>query len=367
MRSNIRERVSIGEQTFTFTLCRKAEQLGPVTVDHWWMRTTDLYRQRAQRGRKGGNYEAVIEAFWALCRRAGSYLERGVQESYLLARLLPYARSQGSRRIVADAYLGPRTKAAREKRELAIQELDEFLQNCGSETTTPLTFSRQTADAIGPPVGVAELKEPYEACCAELFDSAVAVLAADKEAGVARLRAGWHRFTRSVGRRRGQPLKKQVLDILSYEARAALDRCYSAVWDMLLLPHLTQAYQLSKETVAFLRLWHLDQAGESNLGEQAYFHLFHGHAFALHPATALFLSTPTGRELVGSWLVTDCSNREFRRLLHGILVAVYHYAGLRHEAAQRRRKQPLGLGGRELTKLEKQRTKKRRRRRTHDD
>jgi hypothetical protein len=68
MRSNIRERVSIGEQTFTFTLCRKAEQLGPVTVDHWWMRTTDLYRQRAQRGRKGGNYEAVIEAFWALCK-----------------------------------------------------------------------------------------------------------------------------------------------------------------------------------------------------------------------------------------------------------------------------------------------------------
>jgi hypothetical protein len=212
-----------------------------------------------------------------------------------------------------------------------------------------------------------ELKETYEACCAELFDPAVTVLAADKEAGVARLLARWQRLLRSVGRRRGQPVKKQVLDILSYEARAALDRCYSTAWDMLLLPHLTQAYQLSKETVAFLRLWHLDQTSESNLGERAYFHLFHGHAFALHPATALFLSTPTGRELVGSWLVTDCSKRESRRLLHGILVAVYHYAGLRTEAAERRRKQPLGLGGRELPKLEKQRTKKRRRRRTHDD
>jgi hypothetical protein len=362
MRSGIRVGLSVAEQSFTFTLCRKAEQLGPVSVDHWWMRTTELYRQRAQRRRKGGNYEAVTEAFWALCRRAGSHVERDVQESYLLARLLPFARNQGSRRIVADAYLTPRTRAARQEREEAVQELDQLLRSCRTATMTPLSFSRRTADIIGPPVLAAELQQAYLACCGELFDPAVSVLAADKEAGVARLLAGWQRLMRSVGCRGGRQAAKQVLDVLSYEARVALDRCYSAIWDMLLLPHLTQAYQLSPETTAFLRLWHLDQASESNLGAVAFFHLFHGHAFALHPAAALFLSTPVGRELAGSWLTTGCTNRAFGRLLHGIFVAVHHYAGLRDEATQRRRKQPQGFGGPELIDLEEQLARRRPRR-----
>jgi hypothetical protein len=341
MISDIRERVSVGGQAFTFKLCRKAERLGPVAVDHWWMRTSELYRQRAQRPRRGGNYEALTEAFWALCRRGGSHAERDVQESYLLARLLPSARSQGSRRVVADACLAPRTSAARAGREAAVHELDELLRGCPTASMTPLEFSRRTADVIGPPVPAAGLEEAYRACCSELFDPAVAALAAGKEAGVERLLAGWGRLMRSVGRHGGRPLEKQVLDIL---------------------PHLSRSYQLSPESVAFLRLWHLDQASESDLGEAAHFHLFHGHAFALHPASALFLSTPAGRELVGGWLSAGRSDGAFGRLLHGVLVAVHHYAGLRDEAAQRRRKQPLGLGGPELVNLEEQLSGRRRRR-----
>ncbi len=229
-----------------------------------------------------------------------------------------------------------------------------------------MSFSRRTADVIGPPVLDDELKETYQAYCAELFDPAVAVLADDEEAGIDRLRAGWQRRMRSVGRHGGRAVEKEVLDILSYEARAALHRCYSAVWDMLLLPHLGRVYRLSPETVAFLRLWHLDHLSQSDHGALAYFHLFHGHAFALHPATALFLSTPTGRELVGDWLAAGYSKRAFQRLLYGISIAVYHYAGLRDEAAQGRRKQPRGLGGTESTDLLEHHAKPRRRR-LHDD
>jgi hypothetical protein len=94
---------------------------------------------------------------------------------------------------------------------------------------------------IGSPPLADELKAPYEACCRELFDSAVTLLAGDKEGGVARSLSTWQPLMRSVGRHRGRPVEKQVLDILSYEARVALDRCYSAVWDLLLLVHLTQA------------------------------------------------------------------------------------------------------------------------------
>jgi hypothetical protein len=259
MESDIRERVAVAKQTFTFKLCRKAEQLGPVAVDHWWMRTTELYRQRAQRRRKGGNYQAVTESFWALCCQEGSHIERDVQESYLLARLLPYARSQGSRRIVDDAYLDRQTRGGREERKPSVKALNQLLQSARTESTTPLSFSRRTADVIGPPVLGPELIDTYQACCKELFDTAVTVMVADKEAAVAQMLACWQRLMRTVGRRRGRAVEKQVLDVLSYEARIALDRCYSAAWDMLLLPHLTDRYHLSPETVAFLRLWHLDQ------------------------------------------------------------------------------------------------------------
>lgn len=358
MKSGIHERVCVGDQIFTFTLCRKAVQLGNVEIDHWWMQTTELYRQQTVRRCKGGNYEAVTEAFWALCCREGSQAERDVQESYLLARLLPFARSHGSRRIVADAFMALWTVAAQAKRE-AVQDLDLGLRSSCTETLTPRRFSRRTADVIGPPVLSKDVKQTYLNYCTELFDPAVALLGDDKEAAVAQLQSGWQRLMQAMGRRRGRLVEKHVLDILSYEARAALHRCYSAAWHMLLLPHLAQEYQFSVETVKFLRLWHLDQVSESSA--DAYFHLFHGHIFALHPATALFLSTSMGRELVGSWLKRD-SKRTFGRLLHGIFVAVHLYAGLREAVAQRRRKQPKTFGGRELISLEIQRATRRRRR-----
>src|SRR4051812_19164472 len=57
----IRETVAQpGGPSLTFSLHRKSSRLGPVTVDHWWMPVTELYRQRRQAGVAGGNHEAVI-------------------------------------------------------------------------------------------------------------------------------------------------------------------------------------------------------------------------------------------------------------------------------------------------------------------
>jgi len=118
VKARIREEVSVGGRPFVFTLCRKEERLGDVPVDHWWMRATEVYGQRAHRGRGPGNHEALADAFWALCRREGSHTEADVRESYLLARLLPHVRSQGSRRVVADAFLTPGTQAAKKAQRL---------------------------------------------------------------------------------------------------------------------------------------------------------------------------------------------------------------------------------------------------------
>jgi hypothetical protein len=353
MESGIREEVEVAGERFVFSLCRKAEQMGPVPVDHWWVPATELYRQRGHRRRRDGNHAALTEAFWALCRREGTHHEPDVQESYLLSRLLPHARSQGSRRVFADAFLQSRVQAARPARQAARAELEEMLRASQGEGLTRLAFQRKTGEALGPPELTPEAVRAYLEFCEAFFGRARPALAADKPAGVAAAVAGWQKVMRSVGRRCGQALQKQVLDVLSYEARAALHRCYSAAWDLLLLPLLERKYALSRESLAFLRLWHLDQVSESNHGEQAYFHLFHGHVFALHPACGELLRTAAGRELMGRWLRRP-SERALSRLLHGLYVAVLHYGGQRELLTADRKKRPRGLGGADLVDLEQQ-------------
>jgi hypothetical protein len=206
-----------------------------------------------------------------------------------------------------------------------------------------LDFQRKTGDVLGPPPLAQEAVAAYLAFCQELFAPAQQRLPADEAGAVQQALACWQRWMRSVGRRRGRELEKQVLDVVSFEARAALHRCYSAVWGMLLLPHLQRHYQLSNFSTRFMGLWHLDWAEESNLGEQALFHLFHGHVFGLHPASALLLRAPSGRALMGQW-VADPTTANWESLLHAIYVATHIYLGRREQTAFERRKQPVLAG-----------------------
>jgi hypothetical protein len=347
MEGNLRITVSVADKPLVFSLCRKAEQLGTLPVDHWWMPTTALYAQRARSNQAAGNFAAVTAGFWALCGREGTQHDPEVQQSYLLARLVPFTRNQGSRRIFADACLGPPRRRSRSPRQDLVEELEPLLQASRTRRMSRLDFQRKTGDVLGPPALAQEAVNTYQALCQELFAPAQQRLLADEAGAVAQTLACWQRWMRSIGRRRGREQEKQVLDVLSYEARASLHRCYSAVWEMPLLPHLRARYQLSDASVRFLRLWHLDQAEESNLGEQALFHLFHGHIFGLHPAGALLLQTPTGREALGHW-IADPTAAHWGSLLHAIYLATHVYLGRREQAALERRKQPVLAGNSDL-------------------
>ena len=65
--------------------------------------------------------------------------------------------------------------------------------------------------------------------------------------------------------------------------------------------------------------------------------LFHGHVFGLHPGTARFLLTATGRELMGDWLQDTCNDVAHSRLLHGLFFSLYEYSNRRSESAADRR------------------------------
>ena len=135
------------------------------------------------------------------------------------------------------------------------------------------------------------------------------------------------------------------MDILSYEVRVTIHRAYSQLWEVVsnwLCNELTTSFA----SLAFHRFWHFDMQWPSNEFDSQASHLFHGHIFALHPATAFFTQTETGRRLLGDWLVTTVYGWEYRpnpetpelrRLLQGLSIAVCDYSN-RHEIAQVLRK-----------------------------
>ena len=159
----------------------------------------------------------------------------------------------------------------------------------------------------------------------------------------------------SFARHKGNEEKKLALDMLSYECRAALHRCYSAVWNKLLL-HLEKKYELDEASVQYHRLMHFDFVLPSNL-PNANFHLFHGHVFALHPGVDLFLQTNTGGELVGDYLRGEDDDRPFRRLLNGLYVGLCDYYARSDRYAEDRKKSSRDLKVADVAAVDEAQTK----------
>jgi hypothetical protein len=336
----------------TFRLCRKPETLGLVEIDHWWLPTPTVI---ASAGKRPGNFKAVLDAYWQLCRQAETDRDPGVAESYLLANLLPHVRSIGSRRVVADGRLGGHGAKAQDNRA----SLDDHLRSAPLDPISEVQFRDQTADILGPAELPPEFRERYQKRCDELFGGLTETLSTKPDLAITEVIGRWQEWKRGVGRRAGREDDKRVLDVLSYEARAALYRCYSAIWQEILLPYVRIFRQLSWESYDFLEFWHLAQVREAVAGDQ-YFHLFHGHVFGLHPAGSGFIRTPTGKSLLGNWLqaerdpevrsidfpvrraAADRARQAYGKVLQGLLIAVYDYAGRRADV-QLTRSGPDGL------------------------
>ncbi len=92
---------------FCFKVFRKKDvQLGPTRVDQYWMKPTALYsQQRSGYPQRTHNHKELLRHFWHTSQLDESADLRVTQERFLHAFLVPYVRSQGSRRVFADACL----------------------------------------------------------------------------------------------------------------------------------------------------------------------------------------------------------------------------------------------------------------------
>ena len=338
-----------GDSQFQFNLHRKDAVYGDVAIPHYWMAQSSVY---GTRGNARCVHQTLVDCFWACCLADPKPMHDDDLQIYVLALLLPEARNIGSRRVLKDS-IPPRMSRA--VRDQIIQELDDILAAGTGQSIDEAAFRDQTADAIGPPEYEEALWNRYWSFESDLMGENLLNSGA---AGFAESQARWRKWMRGIGRRSGKHKDKKLLDILSYEARAAVHECYSTVWEML-LPKLAEQDDWSDEAERFHHLWHLDQTAPANEGVSAKFHLFHGHIFALHPACGELMRTQTGRQLIGNWLSSEPPKRSasddrlvrhaqteaFHQLLNGVSIAVYSYAMRRDVYADLRRKQPRSIGG----------------------
>jgi hypothetical protein len=304
---------------YSFELWRKPAEFGGVTVDQFWMKRDSVY---GRQGKNARNYDVLVELFWAQCMQAMTVFDDDVVDSYILAKLLPHVRKYGSRRIFDDAILASPKLFGTTKKQL-VADLERTLASSRGGMLDIAAFQRKTGDLLGRPELEPRVQTEYLALADELLGAGRRALGRWGADGLSVPVAKLQSWMKSFVRRRGNEEKKLALDMLSYECRAAMHRCYSAVW-FKLLRHLEDKYELDEASIQYHRLMHFDVVLPSNL-PVANFHLFHGHVFALHPGVDLFLQTPTGGELVGDYLRGDDGDRPFRRLLHGLYVGLCDY------------------------------------------
>ena len=242
------------------------------------------------------------------------------------------------------------------------EELENMLRVSQSEELTEVQFRDLTGDLLGPPQYEKEVWNRYREFVEEILGEGRRVFEAEGERGLTVAKDGWCNKMRTIGRRAGNNIEKKVLDILSYEARAAFHRCYSVVW-LDLMTHLANKYDLSKESVGFHKLWHLDIQQKAEETDDAHFHLFHGSIFGLHPACGNFMLTRTGPALIGEWLMDPECVSKYQRVLHGLLVAMHQYAMHNDVYAELRKKQPKSCGDGGIQAVQEQQVEKKQGRR----
>lgn len=318
-------------RSYSFELWRKPTFFGDVKVDQFWLQQNSIY---GCRGKEPRNYEVLVEHYRAQCMRAGTILDDEVLGSYILAKLLPYTRRNGSRRVFDDAVLTSPRRGGESKQRL-IEGLNGALAASRRDMLGIQEFHRRTADLLGPPQFEPAVMKVYQELADELLDEGCRAVGRWGTPGLQAPISKLQQWMKTFARRRGNEDKKLALDMLSYECRAAMHRCYSAVWDKL-LTHLEGKYALDEASVQFHRLMHFDVVLPSNM-PNAYFHAFHGHIFALHPGISLFLQTRIGGELIADYLRTDDQGRPLARLLNGFWIGLNDYY-VRSELCAERRK-----------------------------
>jgi hypothetical protein len=305
--------------TYSFLMHQKPIQFGDILINQMWMPKDSLY---GKKNSPDHNRNALIELYWKCCELMSTKGDQGVLETYLLARLLPNIRQNACAKVFKDACLKP--EKSRIKAAAFAAELDELIKQALNDPMTDAEFWTQTNDFLGPGDQCEEIKSLYQEMSNELFPLASEGVHLDKSVLFDGVLTRWNKWMLKIGRRRNNKDAKKVLDILSYEARCAIHRCYSWFWSVF-TKYIAELNNYPNEFVMFHHLWHLAPVYEET-EDGSRFYEFHGHVPGLHPAGGYFLQTPTGQQIVCN-LLKNPTRRNHEYFLKAYLLSCIVYDG----------------------------------------
>ena len=307
-----------GKSDYRFMFNYKSMDFGKIRFDQFWIPIPNLYKQRKQ---PAVNFDPIIDFYWKCACIKGTHHDPGVLETYLLAKILPHARNNNSRKVFKDAKL----KANQSKDSNEILDLNQSLTVSSNQKVSELIFWEQTGKILGPPEYEPYVYEKYSEISGPLFQEAHEAIDHTSPDIFESFEKKWLELIKKYGKPKGYELEKLVLDILSYESRAQVHRCYSWFWTAI-LPAMCKWFSFNDEAQLFHKLWHLSPICES-IENGSPLHLFHGHVFALHPAGGMMLKTNAGRGIMEDFLTTKTSN-DYERLLNALLISMFHYENI---------------------------------------
>ncbi len=310
-------------------LCSRELSLAGQTISQYWVDKRTLV---ARDGTFGKNYEPILDHFHHVAREF-SGVDRETVETHLLATLLPEVRQDAAQVVFPDASLKKRSVRAGDE---LLDQLEQMLDSSRDSRSTIFEFHEQNRNAVGFPMLSDDEISLYEGWSEELFDGLEEIWSNDLPDAVARLKARWEVWRKRLGRRSNSHLQKTVLNILSFESKAAFHQCYSATWATV-LPQLANDVNFPEVFTNFHGLWHLDQRVPIP-GNRQDLHLLHGLVLGLHPAFSWLISTPTGRELIGDAVANASDIAAQERFFNAALVSIFQYESERSTYNSSRRK-----------------------------
>ena len=321
----------IGEQFSsigTLSLCCHEIKLAGYQFSQFWLPKPGLF---GLRNKQSHNHTAVLDFFRQLSHDRVRDRDSRPAKTHMLASLLPRVRSNRAQSIFPDASVTP-PKGCPTETEFNSGELEARLAKSSSERVSLVDFINQTREAVEFPDFPDGTFERYREFESELFDNAAAQWWFDSVAANDLIEKRWLRWCNGFGRRSGNAEKKDVLNILSYESKAAFTQCYSSLW-VELIPHLIAGQENPEFSQRFHTLWHLDHRVEVPRNMRPV-NLLHGLAFGLHPAFGMLLTTESGSRLVGEAVAAPKNIAAQERFLHAGLVSLYLYAAARQFRCQ---------------------------------
>lgn len=309
------------------TVCEKDISLGNESFRQFWLKNTSVY---GGRNRPAENQASILGFFHRMAAASTCHIHhRDTAGTHLLASLASDIRSNKSQEVFPDASPANASSAYRYR---MVADLDDILQQTAGEELSCDDFYRHSRN-IGELADLPnEVVDEYLSLESQLFAGVLSDWVAEPEICARLLQQRWRDWMRQARRRDCSHVFKEVLNILSYESKAALHQCYSLLW-----LHLADAFAAQEESTfvrQFHRFWHCDH--RVSTGDLQDMHLFHGHVFGLHPAFSLMIQTKTGGGIVADAAGQGMDSAAMRTFFAAGIVSLNFYMSDRIENRRRR-------------------------------